>query len=269
MVAARHAAPTPGGLETIPLDLLSAKSVEGALDHAAPDAVLHAAALADPDRCEREPEAAAALNVGASALLARSCRKRGVRLVTISTDLVFAGDRHPWRETDPAVPLQVYGRTKLGGEEATRAEHPGSAVARVSLVVGPGFGPRPTASEAIAWSLGQGKRVRLFVDQYRTPIDADSLAEALGPLLEGVAVGTFHLGGPERLSRYEMGMRTALRLRLDAGLIEPVAAEGHALGAPRPADVSLDSGRARRELSWTPRALDAAIGEGRTRPPGP
>jgi len=269
VVAGRHAGPTPEGLETIPLDLLSRASVEGALDGSAPDAVLHAAALADPDRCERDPEAAAALNVGASALLARLCRQRRVRLVALSTDLVFAGDRQAWAETDPPAPLLAYGRTKLAGEEATRAEHPGSAVARVALVLGRGFGPRPTASEAVAWSLGQGKRVRLFVDQFRTPVDGDSLAEALGRLLEGSATGTFHLGGPERLSRYDLGVRTAGRLRLDAGLIEPVQAARHAVGALRPADVSLDSSRAQRELAWTPRALDASIGDGRTRPPGP
>ncbi len=269
VVAGRHAAPTPEGLETLPLDLLSGASVERALDGSSPDAVLHAAALADPDRCEREPEAAVALNVGASALLARVCQVRGVRLVALSTDLVFAGDRQVWAETDPTGPLLAYGRTKLAGEEATRAECPGSAVARVSLVVGCGFGPRPTASEAVAWSLGRQKRVRLFVDQFRTPVDAGSLAEALRRLLEGSATGTFHLGGPERLSRHELGVRTARRLGLDAGLIEPVRAAQHALGAPRPADVSLDSARAHRELSWSPRALDVAIGEGRSRPPGP
>jgi dTDP-4-dehydrorhamnose reductase len=269
VVAGRHEAPTPEGLETIPLDLLSGASVERALDGSSPDAVLHAAALADPDRCEREPEAAVALNVGASALLARLCRVRGARLVTLSTDLVFAGDRQAWTESDPTGPLLVYGRTKLAGEEATRAEDPGSAVARVSLVLGCGFGSRPTASEAVAWNLGQQRRVRLFVDQFRTPVDAGSLAEALRRLLEGSATGTFHLGGPERLSRHELGVRTARRLGLDAGLIEPVRAAQQALGAPRPADVSLDSGRARREFSWSPRALDVAIGEGRSRPPGP
>jgi dTDP-4-dehydrorhamnose reductase len=269
VVAGRHEAPPPPGLEIVPLDLLSSTSVERALEASSPDAVLHAAAVADPDRCEREPEAAFALNAGASALLARLCRARGVRLVALSTDLVFSGERPGWTESDATGPLQVYGRTKLAGEEATRVEDPGSAVARVSLVLGQGFGRRPTASEAVAWRLAQGNRVRLFVDQFRTPIDADSLAEALGRLLENSATGTFHLGGPERVSRYDLGVRTAQRLGADTGLIEPALAAGNAVGAPRPADVSLDSGRARRELSWTPRALDDAIAEGRTRPPGP
>ena len=268
VVAGGHRGATPDGLETIALDLLSPDSVEAALDGTAPDAVLHAAALADPDRCEREPEAAAALNVGASAFVARVCRQRGVRLVALSTDLVFPGDRPAWTEGDRPAPLLEYGRTKLAGEEATRIEHPGSVVARVALVVGCGFGPRPTASEAVAWSLGQGKRVRLFTDQFRTPIDAESLAEALSRLIGGTAAGLFHLGGPERLSRYDLGLRTARRLGLDEGLIDPARAAEHSAGAPRPADVSLDSSRARRELAWTPRPLDAGIAEGRTTPPG-
>lgn len=263
VVAGRHQAPAPAGVPEQPLDLLQPASIEAALEAARPDAVVHAAALADADLCEREPARAEALNLRAAEALARACRRRGIRLLALSTDLVLGGERAFSGEAEPPRPLLVYARTKLAGEEATLAEAPGAAVLRVALVHGRGHGARPTASEAIVWSLCAARAVRLFTDQYRTPVDAESVAAALHRLLEGVGAGRFHLGGAERLSRYEMGLRVARVLGLPVGLIEPARQVDVALAAPRPADASLDSGRARRELGWEPRPLDAGIREGR------
>src|SRR5213593_229303 len=93
VVAARHAAAPPAGLEEIDLDLLDPGSLASALDRARPDAVVHCAAQSNPDRCEGAPEPAHRLNVEAAAELARACRRHGLRLVALSTDLVFAGAR--------------------------------------------------------------------------------------------------------------------------------------------------------------------------------
>ena len=79
-------------------------------------------------------------------------------------------------------------------------------------------------------------------------------------------MGRFHLGGPERVSRAELGLRTARLLGLDTQLIDVVTTREHPPGAPRPADVSLDSSRASRELGWSPRPLDVALAETRPSP---
>jgi dTDP-4-dehydrorhamnose reductase len=264
VVAARHAAAPP--IEAaVPLDLLDPASIDGAIRSARPHAVLHCAALADADRCERDPGLAERLNVGSVESLARSCRRLGLRLVAISTDLVFSGRRAFSSEQETPGPLMVYARTKLLGEQAALAEAPGTAVARVALVTGRGHGPRGSSSEAIAWALAAGRSLRLFSDQYRTPVDGESVAEAVNHLLAGGQAGTFHLGGPERLSRYELGLRVARIFGWPAERLTPIAQADGGLAAPRPADVSLDSGRARRELGWTPRAVDEAIREGRAR----
>lgn len=265
VVAARHHAPAPRALPSVPLDLMSQPSLTAALDRVRPQTVLHCAAQADPDRCQREPALAQALNVDASARLARDCHRRGLRLVALSTDLVFPGNRPYWRETDAPRPLLVYAQTKLEGERAVLNEAPEAAVARVALVCGRGFGPRSTASETIAWRLRTGQPVRLFTDQYRTPVDPDSVAQAVGVLMRGVACGVFHLGGPERVSRHQLGLRVAQLLGLPAELIEAVT-QAALPAAPRPADVSLASQRARQELGYAPRSLDEAILAGRLAP---
>ena len=263
VVAGRHHAAVPAGLPTVDLDLLSPASLVSALESARPEVVVHAAALADADRCQAEPDLARRANVDASAEVARLCHARGARLIAISTDLVASGERAWIREDDPAEPKLVYGRTKLAGEEAVLATAPGAAVVRVALVLGRGFGPRATASEGIARALSAGRRLALFTDQFRTPIDAASVADALLRLIERPLAGRFHLGGPERLSRHELGLRVARVLGLPDSGIEAATQAALPLGAPRPADASLDSRRARAELDWAPRALDDAIRDSR------
>jgi dTDP-4-dehydrorhamnose reductase len=249
------------------MDVTSAVSIETALDQARPDAVVHAAALAEADKCEANPDLAFALNVRAPEAMARSCAGRRIALVSFSTDLVFSGERSPTTEYDPPGPLLLYGKTRLRGEDAVLAACPEAAVARLALVAGRGHGPRGTATESLAWALAAGRSLRLYTDQYRTPVDADSVADAVAAMLLQRARGLFHLGGPERISRHELGLRVASRLGLAADSIEAVRMAAHFTGATRPADVCLDSARARRELGWQPRALDEAIRIGRAHPP--
>jgi dTDP-4-dehydrorhamnose reductase len=265
VVAGVRHSPAPAGLPHVRFDLEDASSFESALEAARPAAVVHSAALPDPDACERDPARAQACNADAPARLGRLCRTRGVRVIVLSTDLVFAGDRPFQSEDDPAGPIQAYGRSKLAGETAFLAEDPGAVVLRLPLMCGRGHGERPTASEAIAWALGAGRPLRLFHDQLRTPVDAASVADAIVRVLAGAHAGRFHLGGSQRLSRYELGLRVAELLGLDASLITPIH-QGDLPQAPRPADVSLDSRRAHEVLGWRPRALEAAIRDGR---PGP
>ena len=260
VTAVRHRGPVPEGLPVVDADILDRGALDRAFETARPDAVVHCAAIADPDRCEREPDLARRCNVESSVEIARRCRERGARFVTFSTDLVFGGDRSFVTEEDPPRPLMHYGRTKVEAEDAVLAESREAVVLRIALVIGRGFGPRTSATEAVAAALAAGRRPRLFLDQYRTPIDPASIADVVARVLDRKAWGRFHVGGAERLSRYELGQRVARVLGLPADLEGMRSAEQ---AVPRPAEASLDSSRARRELGWEPRPLDDAIRDGR------
>ena len=104
----------------------------------------------------------------------------------------------------------------------------------------------------------------LYDDEWRTPIDPDSIAEAVGRVIaHPEAAGVFHIAGAERVSRYELGLRTAESLGLPASRILRASQATHR-GAPRPVDVSLDISRARTELGFAPRSLDESLRTGRT-----
>jgi dTDP-4-dehydrorhamnose reductase len=245
------------------VELTDDEALARLLDSAGLQGVVHAAAIGRAGRCQERPDEARRVNAVLPGTVGRMCRERGLRLVALSTDLVFGGERPFVREDDPAAPLSVYGRTKLAGEQAALAACPSAAVVRVALTLGRGHGARGTSSESIAWALRAGRPLRLFTDEYRTPVDPESISDALTLLLERGGAGLFHLGGPERISRYELGRRVARGLGLpESGITAGLQAD-HVGPDPRAADVSLDSTRARRELGWAPRPIDEAIREGR------
>jgi dTDP-4-dehydrorhamnose reductase len=263
LAAHRRRLPPPGPRPVL-VELTDEAALDRLLDALRPDAVVNAAVLGRAEECEERPEEAERTNAGLPATVARLCRERGLRLVALSTDLVFGGERSFVAERDPTGPVNAYGRTKLAGEEAVLRESPEAAVARVALVLGRGHGPRRTSSESVWRALREGRPLRLFTDEYRTPIDPESVADAVARLLERAASGRFHLGGPERLSRYELGLRVARAFGFPEADVRPGRQRDHPGPDRRAADVSLDSTRARRELGWEPRPIDAAIREGRT-----
>jgi dTDP-4-dehydrorhamnose reductase len=266
VTAARHATPVPDGFESVAFDLLSRDSLAAALRAARPDAVVHSAAWADADACRRDPDTSRRVNHAGTRALAELCLERGVRLLAISTDLVLDGEQALGDESQPPRPILEYGASKLAGERAVLEASPDFAVLRVALLVGRGVTARGTASEGVCWALRAGRRVRLFDDQFRTPVDPESVADAVGRVLAGKGSGLYQIGGPERLSRHALGLRCAAAFGLDASLVEAARQDEQPPGTRRPADCSMDVGRAARDLGWRPRPLDAAIHESRLSP---
>ena len=263
VLAAHRGSIPPPGPRPVLVELTDEAALARLLDASQPDAVVHAAVLGRTDLCEERPDEAERVNARLPSTLARACQERGLRLVALSTDLVFGGDRAFVREDDAPGPLGVYGRTKLAGEEAVLSACPGAAVVRVALVLGRGHGARATSTESVARALLGGRTLRLFTDEHRTPVDPESVADGVARLLDSQAKGRFHLGGPERISRYDLGLRVARWLGVPEAGIVALRQADHAGPDRRAADVSLDSGRARRELGWEARPIDEAIRESR------
>jgi dTDP-4-dehydrorhamnose reductase len=240
------------GVALRPVDVADAAAVAGAFREDRPAAVIHAAALSRVADCFHDPDRAGRVNVEGARVLAGLAADARVRLVLVSTDLVFDGERGWYAERDPPSPLSVYGRTKVAAERAALAA-PGAVVARVSLLFGPGLTGRTGFFEQQAAALRAGRPLQLFEDEWRTPLSLRTAARALTALAASDIEGIVHVGGPERMSRLEMGRRLAAVLGSDASAIVPARREQVGAGEPRPRDTSLDSSRWRRrfpELPW-------------------
>jgi dTDP-4-dehydrorhamnose reductase len=212
------------------------------------DAVVHTAAVVSPDECQRDPVRAHAVNVEGTREVAEWAEARRARMIYFSTDLVYGGDRSFYREEDPPTPTNIYGQTKLAGEDEVRRICSDWAVLRLALSYGPTRGTRGDWTWKMREALGQGRNLALYTDQFRTPAYAGDTAEAVLRLARGEGRGLYHMGGRERVSRYAFGLEFARVYGIPNERIVPVCMADQPMGAPRAADCSLDTEKISREL---------------------
>ncbi|HEY9737156.1 MAG TPA: NAD(P)-dependent oxidoreductase [Trichocoleus sp.] len=240
-----------------PVDLTQPADLSTFLDELRPDAVIHAAAQSKLNRCEEAPEASYEINVIATELLANHCAKAGIPAVFTSTDQVFDGTAAPYDEQATPNPVNRYGRQKLEAERRFLAAHPGGVVCRLPLMFG---GPTPNAHcflQDFVAQMRQGQPIQLFIDEYRTPAHIEDAARGLLLAVEK-GQGVLHLGGQERLNRYQFGLLMAEIFDLPKALMQCCAQRDVPMAALRPADVSLVSERA-FAMGYTPRSIAVAL----------
>lgn len=224
-----------------------------------PTHVAHLGALTAVSDCCADPPRAFRVNVEATRRLAECAADCGARLVFSSTDMVFGGDRAPYHEGDPPAPLSVYGRTKVAAESALRGlDH--VLVVRLPLMFGPPATPRATTFAKQMETLRRGETLRLFIDEFRTPVSLADAAAALVALGRSGLSGRIHVSGPERLSRLELVQRAAAALGVATGRLEPASRNSQPAAEPRPADLSLVGERFGRLFpALTPRPVERGL----------
>jgi dTDP-4-dehydrorhamnose reductase len=230
------------GFPLHPIDLGQREAVIAAFQQARPEIVLHLAAYPVVAECYRHPDVARRINTDGTALLAELATGAGARLVYVSTDMVFDGHKGHYREDDPAEPLSAYGRSKKDGEPPVLAA-PRGTVARLSLMFGPTLIGRPYFFDLQLRRIQDGRTATWFEDEWRSPLGLQTGAQALLALGRSDVTGLIHIGGPERMSRWEMGKRLAEVYGLDPTLAVPVKQASVPTPEPRPRDLSLDSTR--------------------------
>jgi dTDP-4-dehydrorhamnose reductase len=231
-----------GSFTVLKADLLAPGAVERLLEQTRPDWVIHCAALAIVDACEAEPDRAEQLNVELPRRLAKHVARGGARLVHISTDAVFDGQRGDYSEDDTPNPLSIYARTKLAGERAVAETDPGAVIARVNL-----FGWSLSGTRSLAeWfynNLSSGARVKGFTDVYFCPLLANHLAQVLLSMLGAGLSGLYHVVSSDCISKYEFGLELARRFGFSERLISPASVEEGGLRAARSPNLTLRNDR--------------------------
>jgi len=223
-----------------------------------PDAVIHTAAASNTNFCQLNPLESRKINVETSVNIDGLCAERRVPFVFISTDLVFDGLEAPYRESDPPRPVNVYGEHKALAEEAILKSYPPATICRMPLMFGPSGPVAKSILQTLIQATERRQELHLFVDEFRTPISAHTAASGVLLALEKVK-GIIHLGGKERISRYDLGRLMADVLNLNAKLI-PCSQDDIDMIAPRPPDVSLENNKA-FALGFSPKSLAEELRE--------
>lgn len=225
------------------LDLRNPAEMAALIAEVRPNVVLNAAAISGHETSANDPEQAYAVNVVATKAIAESCADVGARLVHISTDALFAGDRGDYAEDDEPAPFSYYGETKLAGEEAVRAALADHLIVRTNFFGWSETG-RKSVLEFFVNSLRGGQHVRGYPDFIVTSIYIQALLEAIWQLGAIGAVGTVHLASSDALSKYDYGMLIAEQFGLDRELIARLGPDPGAHAASRSRDLSLNTARA-------------------------
>jgi dTDP-4-dehydrorhamnose reductase len=244
--ASYHTHPfTYTGVTPLPLNLGEERSIEAVVERIQPEVIIHTAVHGDIDICERHPEKAFHINATSTEIIAELCARMDCRLIYVSTDMVFDGEKGDYSETDDARPINVYGKTKLAAEKFVKSVCPNHVIARSALIYGPPVTGSNSFSERMINVLKSGGMMKLFTDQYRTPILVQNLAQALLELSELSFTGTIHLGGADRIDRFLFGKRLVDIKRLPADKITPAKMSDVRLDGPRPRDLSLNTRKAK------------------------
>jgi dTDP-4-dehydrorhamnose reductase len=236
-----------GEFEVITADLLLPGAVERLLEETQPDWVINCAALAVVDACEANPNLAYRLNVELPQKLAIHVARGGARMVHVSTDAVFDGQRGNYTENDDPNPLSVYARTKLEGELAVAQANPQAIIARVNLF-GWSLSGKRSLAEWFFYNLQAGNPLKGFTDVYFCPLLANDLAHLFLKMLQMGLEGLYHVVSSECLSKYDFGVGLARRFGLDEGLISPASVREGGLLAARSPRLTLSSAKLGKEL---------------------
>jgi len=240
------------------VDLRTPGAVERVIEQTQPDWVIHCAALADVEACERDPKTARELNTRLPANLARYVARGGARLLHVSTDAVFDGQKGSYTEDDQPHPLNVYSRTKLAGEQAVLAEDPSAIVARVNLF-GWSLTGRRSLAEFFFYNLQAGNPVKGFTDVYFCPLLANDLAQIFLKMLARGVSGIYHVFSSTSISKYNFGVTIARTFGFDEGLITPISVAASGLKAARSPDLTMDVGKLTRSLGEAPPTIAAGM----------
>ena len=230
------------------LDLKDRKSVEKIFNSFKPEVVILAGGITDVDLCESKPGLAKEVNIKGTLTLAKKAKEYETRLVFLSTDYVFDGKNGPYGEKDAPHPINIYGRTKLEGEDIVKSLSKDSLIVRTAQL----YGTDPRAKNfaiKIIRNMKNKKKVYAADDFYCTPTHSNSLSACIIDLLEKQRTGVYNAAGMDFINRYEYVEKIAKIFSLDKGLIVKVKLKDLGLKAKRPKKAGLRIDRIKKDIA--------------------
>jgi dTDP-4-dehydrorhamnose reductase len=221
------------------LDVTDRQEVMAATAQLQPDVIIHAAAFTHVDEAEHNREAAFAVNSIGTGYIAEAARRHGAKLVYISTDYVFDGRKgSAYLEKDPPSPINVYGWSKLQGEQLVRQTLDEYFIVRTAWLFGAGGRNFVKTMHTLATSK---PFIYAAEDAIGSPTYSLELARFIRRLLVSESYGTYHGVCQGYCSRYEFAREIVRIAGLDPQVVVPVPSAVFKLPAPRPANSALES----------------------------
>ncbi len=246
-----HHTPAPSQHATFhQCDLRNRKQVEQLLMDVRPSVIIHTA-------CSNQNQDNLDSILPAARNLAEAAVKIDARLIHVSTDLVFDGKQGPYSEAATPSALSEYGQAKTQSEKIVMTHNTKALVVRPSLIYG--INPIDHQTRWLIKGIEENQPIRLFTDEYRSPIWVNTLSLALLELAESTVTGIVHLAGQQALNRWEFGQAILKMLKRNTppNVVPSTIKES---GMIRPQNLTLDITKA-QQLLKTPLLSVAEVSE--------
>ena len=222
------------------LELTDPNAIRKTVRAAAPEVIVSAAAYTAVDRAESEPDLAFSVNANAPGVLAAEAARLGALLVHYSTDYVFDGAKSgPYTEADVPHPLNVYGASKLAGEQAIAASGCRFLILRTSWVYGP---HGSNFMLTILRAARERPQLRVVDDQVGAPTSSLAIARATAQVLRAGGEGLYHMSAGGKTSWCGFARAILARARLETPVV-PIRSDEYPAAARRPRNSLLDNSR--------------------------
>lgn len=238
------------------LDVTDKQAVNDFIRNNDPNMIVHTAAMSKPDDCNLHRNLCMEINVEATKYLLQNFDGH---FIYISSDFVF-GENGPHAETDSPAPLNFYGESKWMAEKAVLEKNLKATIVRPVFMYGKIWtGLKPTFLHWVKNNLLAGNKIKVTADQFRTPTYIEDICKGIERILFTEALGTYHLAGKNIISPFEMAIKLAELLSLDASLIEAVTADTFQEPVIRAKRSGLLIDKARKELGYEPLSFEEGI----------
>jgi dTDP-4-dehydrorhamnose reductase len=242
------------------MDITDKAQVSEVFERYRPGILIHAAALAQPDLCELNPEEGNRVNVDGTENLLGAASLCKTFFIYLSTDFVFSGNDGPYHEESITGPVNVYGMTKLMAEEKVKLYPYAWAIVRTALVYGNIIaGARSNMISWVREELEKKNPIKVVDDQLRTTTYAGDLTKAILTIAERKAGGVWHISGKDALSPWEIAIAVAGHLHLDKTLITNVDSAVFSQPATRPLKTPFIITKAEQELGYKPLSFEEGM----------
>jgi len=202
------------------VDIIDEKTVLKVIKEIDPSVIIHTAGISSLNQCEKDKDFAWKVNVEGTRNIIEAVKKinSSIKLIFMSSDYVFDGERGDYKESDKLNPKTYYGKTKAESEKDIKEGLENYVICRTANVYGRGG----NFFNFVCESLSQGKSIDVFNDVFYTPTYIDYLVNCVGSLLEKDFKGVIHVTGKEKVSRYQFALLVAEAFGMDKNLIKAV-----------------------------------------------
>ncbi|MFH1201285.1 MAG: dTDP-4-dehydrorhamnose reductase [Candidatus Omnitrophota bacterium] len=224
-----------------------------------PDIIIHTAAFSNVDGCELNPDLALKINAEGTGNLAHYSKEIDAVFVYIGTDYVFSGNNNkPYKEDDDASPVNVYGKTKLLGEEIVKGQLKRYFIVRTSWLFGRG---RKNFVDMVLEKAKTGSVIKIVSDKVSSPTYTKDLSLAILNLINKDHYGIFHIANQGSCSWFDWAAKILEYAKLDATKLSPISLKELNLAAKRPLMTSLDISKFVKVTGYPMRSWQDALGE--------